>query len=174
MGIPDHLTCLLQNLYASQEATVRTRHGIMDWFIIGKRICQGCILSPCLFNLYAEFSSVTQSHLTLCDPHRLQHTRLPSPSPILGAYSHSCPLSRWCHPSISSSVVPFSSHLQSFPASGSFSNESVLCIRWPRYWSFSFSISPSNEYSGLISFGIDWFDLLVVQGLSRVLSSNII
>ena len=64
-------------------------------------------------------------------------------------------LSRWCHPTISSSVVPFSSHLQSFPASGSFSNESGLLIRWPKYWSFSFSISPSNEYSGLISFRMD-------------------
>ena len=55
MGIPDHLTCLLRNLYAGQEATVRTRHGTTDWFQIGKRICQGCILSPCLFNLYAEY-----------------------------------------------------------------------------------------------------------------------
>ena len=54
MGIPDHLTCLLRNLYAGQEATVRTGHGI-DWFQIGKGVCQGCILSPCLFNLYAEY-----------------------------------------------------------------------------------------------------------------------
>ena len=55
MGIPDHLTCLLRNLYSGQEATVRTGHGTTDWFQIGKRICQGCILSPCLFNLYAEY-----------------------------------------------------------------------------------------------------------------------
>ena len=55
MGIPEHLTCLLRNLYAGQEATVRTRHGTMDWFQIGKGVCQGCILSPCLFNLYAEY-----------------------------------------------------------------------------------------------------------------------
>ena len=55
MGIPDHLTCLLRNLYAGQEATVRTGHGTTDWFQIGKRVCQGCILSPCLFNLYAEY-----------------------------------------------------------------------------------------------------------------------
>jgi len=54
-GIPDHLTCLLRNLYAGQEATVRTRHGIMDWFKIGKGVHQGCILSPCLFNIYAEY-----------------------------------------------------------------------------------------------------------------------
>ena len=55
MGIPDHLTCLLRNLYADQEATVRTGHGTTDWFQIGKQICQGCIFSPCLFNLYAEY-----------------------------------------------------------------------------------------------------------------------
>ena len=55
MGIPDHLTCLLQNLYSCQEATVRTGHGTMDWFQIGKGVCQGCISLPCLFNLYAEY-----------------------------------------------------------------------------------------------------------------------
>ena len=55
MGIPDHLTCLLRNLYAGREATVRTRHGTTDWFQIGKGVCQGYILSPCLFNLYAEY-----------------------------------------------------------------------------------------------------------------------
>ena len=55
MGIPDHLTCLLRNVYASQEATVRTGHGTTDCFQIGKGVCQGCILSPCLFNLYAEY-----------------------------------------------------------------------------------------------------------------------
>ena len=55
MGIPDHLTCLLGNLYVGQEATVRTGHGTTDWFQIGKGVCQGCILSPCLFNFYAEY-----------------------------------------------------------------------------------------------------------------------
>ena len=55
MGIPDHLTCLLRNLYAGQEVTVRTGHGTTDWFQIGKGVCQGCILSPCLFNLHAEY-----------------------------------------------------------------------------------------------------------------------
>ena len=55
MGVPDHLTCLLRNQYAGQEATVRTRHGTMDQFKIGKGVCQGCILSPCLFNLHAEY-----------------------------------------------------------------------------------------------------------------------
>ena len=55
MGLPDHLTCLLRNQYAGQEATVRTRHGTMDWFQIGKVVCQGCMLLPCLFNFYAEY-----------------------------------------------------------------------------------------------------------------------
>ena len=55
MGIPDHLTCLLRNLYAGQEATIRTGHETTDWLQIGKGVCQGCILSPCLFNLYTEY-----------------------------------------------------------------------------------------------------------------------
>ena len=101
--------------------------------------------------------------------HRLQHSRLPCPLSSPGACSNPCPLSLWCHPTISSSVIPFSSCLQSFPASGSFPM-SVLRIRWPiLYWSFSFSISPSNEYSGLISFRIDWLDLLAVQGTLKSL-----
>ena len=100
-------------------------------------------------------------------PHGLQHTRLPCPSPPSRAWN-SCALSRWCHPTISSSVIPFSSCLQSFPASRSFSM-SQLFIRWPKYWSFSFSISPSNEYSGLISFRMDWLDLLAVQGTLKSL-----
>ena len=70
---------------------------------------------------------------------------------------------------MSSSVVPFSSCLQTFPASEFFSNESVLCIRWPKSWSFSSSISPSNKYSALTSFRIDWFALLTVQGTFKSL-----
>ena len=115
-----------------------------------------------------QFSSVTQLCPTL-RTHGLQHARFPCPSPTPGACSNSCPWNQWCHPTISSSVIPFSSHLQSFPASGSFSNESVLHIRWPKYWAFSFSSSPSSEYSGLISFRVDWFDLLAVQGTLKSL-----
>ena len=114
-----------------------------------------------------QFNSVAQLCLTL-QPQGLQHARPPCPSPTPRVYSNSCPLSQWCHPTISSSVVPFSSHLQSFQASGSFP-ESVLCIRWPKYWSFSFSIIHSNEYSGLISFRMDWSDLLAVQGTLKSL-----
>ena len=102
-------------------------------------------------------------------PHVLQHTRLSCPSPIPGACSNSCASSQWCHPTVSSSVVPFFSCLQSFPASEYFPNESVLPIRWPKYWSFSFSISPSNEYSALISFRMDWLDLLAVHGTLKSL-----
>ena len=84
--------------------------------------------------------------------------------------SNSCPLSLWCLPAISASVAPFSSYPQSFPASGKSAlhiSKSALHIRWPKYWSFS--ISPSNVYSGLISFRIDWFDLLAVQGTLKSL-----
>ena len=88
--------------------------------------------------------------------------------PIPWVYANSCPLSRWCHPTISFSVVPFFSCPQSFPASESF-QMSALYIWWPKYWSFSFSISPSNEHPGLISFRIDWFDLLAVQGTLKSL-----
>ena len=79
------------------------------------------------------------------------------------------PLSRWCHPTISSSVVPFSSCLQSFPASRSFLMSQLFASGSQKYWHFSFSISPSNEYSELISFRIDWFDLFADQGTLKSL-----
>ena len=101
-------------------------------------------------------------------PHELQHTTPPCPSPTPGVHSNSCPSSRWCHPAISSSVVPFSSCPQSLPESV-FSNESTLRMRWPKYWSFSFSIVPSKEILGLISFRMDWLDLLAVQGTLKSL-----
>ena len=107
-------------------------------------------------------------------PHGLQHARPPCPSPTPRVYSNSCPLNRWCHPTISSSVFPFSSCLQSFPASGSFQMNQFFAsgIRintLPKYWSFIFSISPSNEYLGLISFRMDWLDLLAVQATLKSL-----
>ena len=100
----------------------------------------------------------------------LQHARPPCLSPTPGVYSNSCPLGLWRHPTISSSVVTFLLPPSIFPNIRVFSNESALHIRWPKYWSFSLNISPSNEYSGLISSGIDWFNLLAVQGLSGVYS----
>ena len=113
-----------------------------------------------------ESNSVQFSHSVMFNslrPHELQNARPPCPSPTPGAYSNSYTLSQWCHPTISSSVIPLSSHPKSLPASGSL-QESVLHITWPKYWSFSFCISPSNKYLGLISFKMDWLDLLAVQG----------
>ena len=101
--------------------------------------------------------------------HGLQHARLPCPSPTPKASSeNSCLLSQWCHTTISFCRPPIV--LPSiFPSIRVFSNESVLHIRWPKYWSFSFRISPSNEYSRLIFFRIDWLDLLAVQGILKSL-----
>ena len=113
-----------------------------------------------------ECSSVQFSLSVVSDslqPHGLQHASPPCPSPTPGVYPNSCPLSQWCHPTISSSVIPFSSCPQSLPASV-FSNESTLRLRWPKYWSFSFSIIPSKEIPGVISFRMYWLDLLDVQG----------
>ena len=100
-------------------------------------------------------------------PHGLQHARLPCPSPTPRACSNSHASTQWCHPTISSSVIPFSC-LQSFPATGSFPM-SQFFERWPKYWSFIFSISPASEYSGLIPFRIDWLDDVVVQGTLKSL-----
>ena len=100
-------------------------------------------------------------------PHALQHARLPCPL-FPKVCSGSCPLSRWCYLTIASTDALFSFCLLSFPTSRSFP------MSWLKYWSFSFSISPSNEYSRLISFRIDWLDLLAVQGTSRVFSSTTI
>ena len=112
---------------------------------------------PCV---NTQFSSVQFSHSVTSDsswPQGPQHTRPPCPSPTPGVYPNSSPLSPWWHSTISSSVDPFCSCFQSF------SNESALHLRWPKYWSFSFSISPSNEYSGLLSSRMDWLELLAVQ-----------
>ena len=105
--------------------------------------------------------------------HGLQQARPPCPSPSPEVYSNSCPLYRWCHPAILFSDALFSFGPQSFPASGTFSmNESAIRFRWPKSWSFSFRISPGNEYSGLISFKIDWFDLFAGQGTLQSSSHN--
>ena len=101
-------------------------------------------------------------------PHGLQHARSPCPSPTPGAYSDSCPSSWRCHPTFSS-CHPLLLLPSIFPSIRVFSKESVLCIRWPKYWSFSFSISPSNEHSGLIFFRMEWFNLHAVQGTLKSL-----
>ena len=102
-------------------------------------------------------------------PYEPQHARPPCPSPTLRVHSNLCPSSQWwssshlilcCHPLLLPSI---------FPSIRVFSNESALCIRWPKYWSFSLNISPSNEHPGLISFRMDWLDLLEVQGTLKSL-----
>ena len=172
IGIADHLTCLLKNLYAGQEVTVRIGHGTTDWFQTGEGVCQGCILLCWLFDLHAEYimwnagldeaqaeaqDSVQFSHSVVSDPlwpHGLHHASLPCPSPT----------SQSLVKLMSIESLMLSNHLMLccplllplvFSSIRVFCNESVLCIRWPKYWSFSFSISPSSEYSGLISFRID-------------------
>ena len=143
-----------------------------------------CIQSYYIFMLFF-ISSVQFSHSVMSDslqPHETQYARPPCPSPIARVYPNSCPLSWWCLLTISSSVVPFSSCLQFFPTpaikkntfesvptSGSFQMKSALRVRWPKYWRFSFNISPSNEHPGLISFRMDWLDLLAVQGTLKSL-----
>ena len=101
----------------------------------------------------SSVSSVTQSCLTLCNP---MDCWLPCPSLSPGVCLNSCPFSGWCHPTISSSVACFFSCPQSFPSLGSFTMSLLFASGGQKYWSFSFSISPSNEYSVLISFRIDW------------------
>ena len=118
---------------------------------------------------WAQFSSVQFSCSVVSDslrPHEYQHTRRPCPSPSPGVHSNSRPLSRWCHlilcrPLFLLSSIP--------PSIRVFSNESTLHMRWPKYWSFAFSIIPSKEIPGLISFRMDLLDLLAVQGTLKSL-----
>ena len=115
---------------------------------------------------WVQFShSVVSDSLQL---HGLQHIRPPCPSPTPGIYRNLCPLSQWCHqPSHPlSSPSPATFNLSQHQI---FSNESALWIRWPKYWSFSFSISPSNEHLGLIFFRMDWLGLLAFQGTFKSL-----
>ena len=120
----------------------------------------------------SHFSSVQFIHSVVSYslwPRGLQHARLPCPSPTPGAYSNSCPSSQWCHPTFSSSVIPFSSHFQSFPALGSFQMSQFFTSGGQ---SIGVSVNiPMNiqEYSGLISFKMDWLDLLAVQGTLKSL-----
>ena len=117
------------------------------------------------------YTSVQFSHSAISNclwPHGLQHARLPWPSPTLRACSNSHPSSQWCHPTISSSIILFSSWLQFSQHQGLFQWVSSL-HQVAKVWSFSFSISPFNEYSGLISFRMDWLDLFAVQGTLKSL-----
>ena len=116
---------------------------------------------------YSKWSATCTVKSDSLQPHEPQHARTPCPLPTPRVYPNSCPLSWWCHLTISSSVVPFSSCPRSFPPLGSFQISQLLASGG--YWSFNLSISPSNEHPGLISFRIDWLDLLAVQGTLRSL-----
>ena len=114
-------------------------------------------------NLYIRNQLVQFSCSIMSDslqPHELQQARLPCPSPTPGVHSNSCPSSRWCHLILCRPLL-----LPAIPPSiRVVSNESTLCLRWPKCWNFGFSISPSKEHLGLISFRMDWLDLLEIQG----------
>ena len=111
----------------------------------------------------SPYSVQSLNHVQLMAIHEQQHTRPPCPSPTPEACSNSCLLNRWCHPTISSSVVPFSSLPQYFPASGSFPLSQFFISGGQSIGVSASNISPSNEYSGLISFRIHWLDLFAVQ-----------
>ena len=124
-----------------------------------------------LTHTYIYISSVQFSWTVVSNflwPHELQHSRPPCPSPTPGVRGNPYPLSRWCHPTILSFVTPFSSS-PTLLRIRIFSNELALPIRWLKYWSFSFGISPSKKYSRMTSFRIDWFDLFAVQGTLKSL-----
>ena len=126
------------------------------------------MMSPEAFFLFrsVQFSCLVMSNSL--HPHGLQHARPPCPSPTPRVYSNSCPLSQWCHPTNLILCGPLLFPPSVFPKIRVFSNESVLHIRWPKYWSFSFSISPSNEYSGLISFRLDLLDLCLSLSFFKI------
>ena len=164
-------------MQVGQEATVRTGHGTTDWFQIRKGVHQGCIWPPCLFNLYAEH--IMRNTWKPSGLHSVQFSSVQTPWTAARQASLSITNSRSLLRLMSIELVMPSNHLilccpllllpSIFPSSWVFSNESVLPIRWPKYWSFSFSISPSNEHPGLISFRMDWLDLLAVQGILKSL-----
>ena len=126
----------------------------------------------CPWTSWFQFSSVQFSHSLMSDslwPHEPQHARPPCPSPTPRVYPNSCPSSPWCHSTISSSVIPFFSCLQSFPASGAFQLSQLFTSGGQNIGvSASTSVLP-NEHSGLISFRRDWLDLLAVQGTLKSL-----
>ena len=171
MGTRDHLTWLLKNMYAGQEATVRTRHGTTDWFKLGKKYYKAVHCHPA-YSTYMQSSVQSLSHVWI----------FVTPQTAAHQASLSITNSRSLLKLVSIESVMPSNHLflccplvfmpSIFPRIRVFSNESTLLIRWPKYWSFSFSTSPSSEYSGLISFRMDWLDLLAVQGTLKSLPQH--
>jgi len=194
MGVPDHLTCLLRNLYAGQKAAFRIRHGTTDWFEIGKEVdCHTVYLTsmqitPCKMSGWVQKCQVCWKEYQQPQICRIQFSSVQSLSHV---WLFAIPWTTACQATLSItnsqsppkpmsivSVMP-SNHLilchpllllpPIFPNIRVFSNESALHMRWPKYWSFSFNISPSNEHTGLISFRMDCLDLLAVQGTLKSL-----
>ena len=174
-----HRACLIEDIYRILTAIIFIHWSISRYYVWNKHLLNEEYSLPCLvlWLTYAQqlalsdaslpypgreswidqFSSVAQLCPTLCDPRDC--SRLPCPSPSPRACSNSCPSSQWCQFNPLSSPSPPAFNFSSIRV---FSNESVLRIRWPKFWSFNFSISPSNEYSGLISFRMNCLDLLAV------------
>ena len=156
MGISDHLTCLLRNLYACRKQQLEMDMEKQTGSKSGKEYVKA------VYSVQFSCSVVSDT----LRPHELQHSRPPCPSPTPGGRSNSYPSSRWCHlilcrPLLLLPLIP--------PSIRVISNESTLRMRWPKYWSFSFSINPSKEHPGLISFKMYLVDLLAVQGTLKSL-----
>ena len=131
-----------------------------------RRVCILFFSGRAFYRCLLSLPLLLSSHSVMSDtlrPHGLKHTRLPCPAPSPCIFSHSSPLHGWCHPTVHPLSSP-STPAFSLSQHQVFSIESALHIWWPKYWSFDFSISPSNDYSELISFRIDWFALLAVLG----------
>ena len=152
------------------------KHLLRMWYAPGKGKLSEVKIKTTAFALKEftqsshQFSSVQFSCSVVSDslrPHGLQHSRPPCPSATPGVYSNWCPLSRLMPSNHLILCCPLLLLPSIFPSIRVFSNESALCIRWPKYWSFSFNVSPSNEYSVLISFRLDWLDLVAVQGILK-------
>ena len=127
------------------------------------------ILQKAVLLLFTSISSVAQSCPTLCSPMNCRTSGFPIHHQLLDLAPTHVHQGKWCHPTISLSVIPLSSCLQPFPAWGSFPMSQFFIIRWPKYWNFSFNISPNNEHPGMIFFRMYWMDLLALQGTQKSL-----
>ena len=157
--------CFVLNFYFNYDSFLKA--SIFNWRILALQCCASfCHTTAWVNHLFTSFQSLSHVWLFVTPWTAARQASRPSPTP--GTYSNSSPLSQCCHPTISSSVIPFSSHLHSLPASGSFPM-SQFFASGGLFCSFSFSSSPPNEYSELISFRMDWFDLFVVQGTLKSL-----
>ena len=157
---------------AAVHGVAKSRTWLSNWRTNKNRAGNFCLISSYSFWCFTIIAySIQFSHSVMSDslqPHGLKYARPPCPSPTPGVYSNSCPSSLWCNPTISY-CRPLLLLPSIFPSIRVFSEESVIRIRWPKYSSFNFSISPYDEYSGLISFRMDHLDLLVVQGTLKSL-----